>query len=303
MTVLADLSAALAEVVENVGASVVRVEGRRRGAASGVVWSADGLILTAHHVLEQDDDLQIGLSDGQRVSATLAGRDPTTDVALLRTEARGLQAARWAEGSSLRVGNLALALARPGQTTMATLGILSAVGHSWRTPAGGNVERYVQTDVVMYPGFSGGPLVSADGQFLGMNSSALLPGVSIALPAETLRRVVEALAAHGHVRRGYLGVGAQPARLPAGIAEQLGQEVGLLLVSIEPGSPADKGGLVLGDTIVAMDGQPVRHLDDLQAGLTGDHVGQPVALRLLRAGQLQEVKVVVGDREQAGRTG
>jgi S1-C subfamily serine protease len=157
------------------------------------------------------------------------------------------------------------------------------------------MDRYLQTDVVMYPGFSGGPLVNAAGQVLGVNPSALLRGVSLVVPTSTLRRVVEALLAHGRIRRSFLGVSPQPTRLPEGLARQLGQETGLLLVSVEPGSPAERGNLFLGDTIVALDGQPVRHLDDLLSSLGGDKAGSQASVRILRGGQLQELTVTLGE--------
>jgi S1-C subfamily serine protease len=292
---LADFSNALADAVAALGPSVVRVEGRDRLPATGIVWSGDGVILTAHHVVEQDENIGIGLNDGRTVSATLAGRDPTTDLAVLRAETGGLAAPAWAEGDKLRVGHLALGLGRPGHTVMATLGIVSALGQPWRTPAGGQIDRYLQTDITMYPGFSGGPLVSAEGEVIGLNTSALLRGVSIAVPAATLRRVAEALLSHGRVRRGYLAVGAQAVRLPANLAEQLGQDTGLLLVSVEEGGPAAQGGLVLGDTIVAVGGQPVRHLDGLLASLGGDRIGTPTPVRIVRGGQVEERTVVIGE--------
>ncbi len=293
---LTSLSDALATAVEAAGPSVVRVEARRRLPASGIVWSADGLIVTAHHVVEQDDNIRIGLPDGQTVPASLVGRDPTTDLALLRAKASGLTSAAWAAAETLRVGHLALALGRPGQTVMATLGIVSALKKDWRSPAGGQFDHYLQTDALMYPGFSGGPSVDATGRIIGLNSSALLRGVSLAVPAATVRRVADALLAHGRVKRGYLGVGAQAVRLPAGLATQLGQETGLLLGSVEPGSPAERGGLFMGDTVVALAGHPVRHLDDLLALLSSDRVGQSVPVRIIRGGQVMELSVVIGEQ-------
>jgi S1-C subfamily serine protease len=294
--VLLDLSNDLASVVGTTGLSVMRVEGRRRMSASGVLWSSDGLIVTTHHVVERDENIEVGLPDGQSLAATLVGRDPSTDLALLRAEGEGLTPPTWSGEEALKVGHLVLALGRPGQTVQATLGIISAVGGSWRTRAGGQIDRYLQTDVVMYPGFSGGPLVNAAGHVVGINTSALVRGTSLALPATTVRRVVEDLMAHGQVRRGYLGVGIQPARLSEVLAEQLGQKTGLLLVSVEPGSPAESGGLYMGDTIVALDGQPVRHHDDLLGLLSGDRVGKSVPVRIVRGGQVQEVTVNVGER-------
>lgn len=295
--VLRDLSDALAATVQAAGPAIVRVDARRRLPASGVVWSADGVIVSAHHVVEQDEDIGVGLPDGQTVSVELIGRDPTTDLVVLRAQATDLTPPTWADLNDLRVGHLVLALGRPGRTVQATLGIVSALSDDgWRTPAGGQVDRYLQTDVVMYPGFSGGALVDMMGQVLGVTTSALLRGVSLTVPTPTVRRVVETLLTHGRVRWGYLGVGAQAARLPAAPAQQLGQETGLLLVSVEPGSPAEQGGLLMGDTIVALDGQPVRHLDDLLGLLSGDRVGASVPVRIIRSGRVQELTVEIGER-------
>lgn len=294
--VLANLSNDLAATVEAAGPSVVMIDARQRLPASGVVWSADGVIVTAYHVVERDDNINIGLANGQTATATLVGRDPATDLAVLRAQASGLTPPAWAKAEDVRVGHLVLALGRPGETVMATLGIISALEGAWRTPTGGQLDHYVQTDVVMYPGFSGGPLVDASGQVIGLNTSALLRGISLTVPAATIRRVVEALLAHGRIRRGYLGVSAQAVRLPAALAQQLSQETGLLLASVEPDSPAGKGGLLLGDTIVALDGQPVRHLDDLLSLLSSDRVGKAVPVRILRGGQIQDVTVVIGEQ-------
>jgi S1-C subfamily serine protease len=294
--VLRSLSDALAATTETAGAGAVRVEARRRLPASGILWSTDGLIVTAHHVVEYDENIGIGLASGETVPATLVGRDPTTDLVLLRAEASALKPATWAEPAGLRVGHLVLGLGRPGRTVQATLGIVSALGEGWRTPAGGQVEPYLQTDLVMYPGFSGGPLVDVAGNVLGLNTSALLRGISLTVPTPTVRQVVETLLVHGRVRRGYLGVGAQPVRLPEALAGQLGQETGLLLVSVEPGGPADAAGLLLGDTIVALDSQPVRHMDELLVLLGGDRVAASLPIRIVRGGQVQELSVTIGER-------
>ena len=296
--VLANLSDALAQTVEKAGSNVVRVEGRRRLPASGIVWSADGVVVTAHHVVQREENISLGLPDGKTVSATLVGRDPTTDLAVLRAETTKLAPPTWAELDSLQVGHLVLALGRPGQSVQATLGIVSALsGTSWRTPVGGQLDRYLQTDVVMYPGFSGGPLISATGQVIGLNTSALLRGVSLTVPAPTVRRIVETLLEHGRVRRGYLGVSTQSVRLPAVVADQVNQETGLLVVSVEPDSPADRGGLILGDTIVTLADNPVRHYDDLLAQLSPDRVGKTVPIRIVRGGKIEAITVTVGERQ------
>ncbi len=296
-TILQQLSDDLAKTVQTASPSIVRIHGRRRMPATGIVWSADGAIVTAHHVITRDDNLSVGLPDGSSADATLVGRDPSTDLAVLRVQASGLTVPAWRAGDQVSVGQLVLALGRPGETVQATLGVVSALGDAWRTPAGGQIDRYLQTDVVMYPGFSGGPLVGAGGAVLGLNTSALVNGVSVAVPVETMRSVVATLLEHGHVRRGYLGVGAQPVRLPDALASELGQETALMLITVEPDSPAEKGGLVMGDTVVALDGQPVRHMDDLQALLGGDRVGKSVPVRLLRGGKLEDRAVTIGARE------
>ncbi len=294
---LQNLSDALAQTVTAASPSIVRVEARRRLAATGIVWAADGVIVTAHHTVQKEDNIQVGLPDGQTVAATLVGRDPTTDLAVLRAEAKNLMPlAQPAGAESMQVGHLVLALGRPGQTVQATLGIISALGESWRTSVGGLIDHYVQTDVVMYPGFSGGPLVNAAGQLLGLNTSALVRGVSLTVPTVTLIRVVDMLVKHGKVRRGYLGVNTQPVRLPAGLEQQLGQETGLLLIAVEPGSPAEQGGLLLGDTIVAVEGSSVQQHDDLLALLSADRVGSQISIRIVRGGQVQDLSVVVGER-------
>ena len=295
-TVIQNMSNELAGVVETAGSAVVRVEGRRRLSASGIVWSKDGVIVTAHHVLERDDGLILGFGGEEKVAAELVGRDPGTDLAVLRSDQKGMKPGDWIDADSVRVGHLVLALGRPGRTVQATLGIVSALGTSWRTAAGGMVDRYLQTDVVMYPGFSGGPLVNVEGKVLGLNTSALR-GVSLAIPTSTVRRVVDAILAHGKVRRGYLGVGVQPVRLPQALAKELGQETGLILVSVEPGSPADKAGLMLGDTLLSVDGAPVRQLDELLDLLSHEFVDREVVLRILRAGGVLEQKVMIGERE------
>ena len=294
--VVEGFSTELAEIVKSAGPAVVRVEGRRRLPASGIVWSEGGIVVTAHHVVERDEGLSVGLGEDQKADAELVGRDPTTDLAVLRVEGIELSPAASARLDDLSVGHLVLALGRPGRTVQATLGIASALGTSWRTAAGGSIDRYLQTDVVMYPGFSVGPLVDAKGKVLGLNTSALR-GVSLTIPSLTVDRVVESILSHGRVQRGYLGVGVQPVNLPEALAEELGQETGLILISVEPDTPAEAGGLTLGDTLLSVHGEPVRRLDDLLSMLSADLVGEEVIVRILRGGDVREQKVTVGERK------
>lgn len=294
--ILSQLSKDMSSIVEDSGKFLVRVEARQRMPATGIVWSDDGVIVTSHHVVEQDENIKIGLPGGSTASATLVGRDPTTDVAVLRADISGLSAAPRADSSGTKVGNLALALGRPGKSVRATLGMVNAVGESWRTPAGGLVDRYIQTEVTMYPGFSGGPLVDASGAVIGMNTSGLLRGAAANIPVETLDRVVSTILEHGKVRRAYLGVGTQPVRLQASPAE-VDQETGLLVISVEEAGPADDGGLLQGDTIVSLDGEPVRQVDDLLSLLSSDRVGKSVDVAVIRGGTLTKISVSLGERD------
>lgn len=285
------LSQSMADLVAQAGPTAVRVEGRRRLPATGILYSSDGLIVTANHVVERDDNLKIGLADGSSHVATLVGRDPNTDLALLRIQAEGLPAATWATPDDLRVGHLVLALGRPGKSVQATLGIISALGGSWRTPGGSEVEHYLQTDVAMYPGFSGGPLLTADGCLAGLNSSTLVQGISVALPAPTITRIAETLLAHGRVPRAHLGVGIQPVRLTDTMQQRVSQETGLMIMSVESGSPAEQGGLLQGDILVAINDAPIRHVDELQAQLSSASVGGASMLRVVRGGDLRDLTV------------
>jgi S1-C subfamily serine protease len=294
--ILKAVSQALVETVAAVEASVVRVEARQRLPSSGVVWSADGLVVTSAHVVERDHDLRVGLADGRVSPARLLGRDPGTDLALLRAEANDLPAPVWAEADALQVGSLVLALGRTAGKVLATFGILSAIDSGWNTPAGGFVDHYVQSDTVMYPGFSGGALVDASQRVLGVNTSALVSGLSVTLPTATVRRVVEALAHNRRVRRGYLGVQAQAVALPEALREHLRQESGLLLIHVEPNSPAAASRLVQGDTLVTLNGQPLRSLNDLALVLNGDRGDSPAVAQVVRAGQVREVPLAIGER-------
>lgn len=294
--ILHNLSEAFAAAVEAAGRGVVRIEARRRFAASGIIWSPDGVIVTSDHVIKREDKILAGLPNGETVTATLAGRDPSTDLAVVKVQGSNLTPLTFAESNSTRVGDLVLAVARPGQNVQATLGIVSILGKKWRPAIGGLLDQYLQPDVAMYPGFSGGPLVSATGQVLGLNTSALLRHANVTIPTATLRRVVSELLAHGRIRRGYLGIGTQPVYLPKALQEQLNQETGMLLVSVEPDSPAEKAGLLLGDTIVSIAGQPIRRFNELAAFLSGDRIGEQLLIRVVRSGQVQELSVVVGER-------
>ena len=316
---LENISNALGEVVEMVAPSVVRIEARRRLPATGVVWSTQNdqsYIVTAHHAVEFDEGITLGLEDGAFLEAELVGRAPHLDLALLRVDA-ALPVPQWVTADKLKVGHLALALGRPLAQVQAALGIISYISTKGESKHRGHhhehrgrhkrhrrgrrfgefmrMSSHLRADVVMYPGFSGGPLVTASGQIVGMNTSGFR-GASITIPTQAIEHVVNTLATHGKMRRGYLGVGAQPARLPEALATELEQETGLLIVSIEADSPAAESDLLVGDIIVALDDESITDLDELLALLTDDRIGKPVELTIVRGGQQMAMKVTIGER-------
>jgi S1-C subfamily serine protease len=294
---LKSLSTALADVVESAADFVVRVEGRRRLAASGIVWASEGLIITANHVVKRDEGIRVGFGAEEIMTAEVVGRDPTTDLAVLKVDRKIDSKPDWQDEGELRVGHIILALGRPGTSIQATLGVISALGPGWRTPAGGELTRYFQTDVVMYPGFSGGPLVNVSGEFVGLNTSSLVRGVSMTIPTGSLQTITKDLIEYGHIRRGYLGVSLQIVRLPESLAVELGQNHALLIAGIEEGSPAEQSELYQGDILISAGEFPLRHMDDLFVQLRSDKIGKKLPFRIIRAGELLEVVVKIGARK------
>jgi S1-C subfamily serine protease len=295
--ILIELSDALADAAQGAGASTLMVNARKRLPASGIAYSKE-LVLTANHVVERDEDISVVLPDGNEHSAEVAGRDPGSDLALLKL-ARGSASPAAVTKTPARVGQLVLALGRPStEGIQAALGTVSAIAGPLRSHRGGMLARYIRTDSIPYPGFSGGPLVAADSSVLGLNTSGLTRGAAITIPADLAWKIAETLAKHGRVRLGYLGIRSQPVEIPAASQEALKREqaVGLLLVGVEKNSPAEKGGLMVGDILVGMGGTPVSHHDELFALLTGEAAGQSAVIDVLRAGQPQVVNVVIGER-------
>lgn len=296
---LAELSSQLSAAVERAEESVVAIHARRRLPSSGIVWR-DGIVVSASHTVKRDDQFDVTLSNGESSTATIAGRDPATDLVALRV--RGAKrAASFGDGSTARVGSLVLAVGRPGRNLTASFGIISAIGDRWRTWQGTRVERVLRLDVSIYDGFSGGPLVDASGNVLGMNNSALARGSAMALPAETVDRVLDELLERGHVRRPFIGVAIQPVALSAALAGQMAQESALLVTAVAEGSPAEKASLFVGDLLLGANGNPLRRPTDLLDALSGARAGDSVRLDILRGGARNSVAVVPGDR--AGEAG
>jgi len=308
-TTLETLSTDLAAAADTAGRATVAVHARRRIPASGILWRP-GLVVATHHTVHKDDDVRVTLDGGangapQTARGAVVGRDAGTDLVVLRLD-RDVGTPATIVRDPLRVGQLALAIGRPGDAITAALGVVSAVGPAWRSWHGGEIDQFVRLDVSVYDGFSGGPLVDASGRVLGINTSALARAAAVTVPATTVDRVLDQLLAGSRVRRGYLGIGTQPVRLPDTVQAQLGgQQTALMLVAIEPSAPAEQGGLLLGDVLVALGSRATEDVDDVLAALSSsttggsgagaDMIGQMLDARVLRAGELRTVTVTVGD--------
>lgn len=285
---LSDFSNGLTAAVETAGASTVTVDARRRYPASGIAYAED-LVLTADHVITREEDIKVNLSDGRSLAATIAGRDPGSDLALLRLTEKALSTAKTSD--DVKVGQLVLALGRPNSGGMqASWGIVTAISGPARTSRGGMLDEYIQTETTPYPGFSGGPLINTEGEVVGLNTSGLTRGSSLTIPLKVAWKIAEALTTHGSVKRGYFGVRTQPVETPE-------QSQGLLVVWLEEGGPAAKGGLLVGDILVAVNGQSVGDPDDLFSALNSETVGKSVPVEVLRGGRPETVQVMVGERK------
>ena len=293
---LTDFSNNLTAAVEKGGESTVIVDARKRYPASGIAYAED-LVLTADHVVTRED-IKVILPDGKSLAATIAGRDAGSDLALLRVAEKALKPAK--TSNDVKVGQLVLSLGRPNTSGMqASWGIVTAIAGPARTHRGGLLDEYISTETTPYPGFSGGPLVNTEGEVLGLNTSGLTHGSSLTIPSKVAWRIADELAKHGSVKRGYLGVRTQPVEIAEATRKSLKREQksGLLILWLEENGPAQKGGLFVGDTIVAVAGQPVSDPDDLFAALKSDTVGKSVVVEVLRGGKAENVNVMVGERK------
>ena len=297
MEALLSLSNDLAGAVERVAPSMVTVHARRLP-STGIHWRP-GIVVTADHTVRTEQDITVTTSEGRSLPAVLAGRDPGTDLAVLRVTDLGAPTATAGADTGLRVGHMVLAL---GYGPRASWGVISALGPRWRSWRGGEIDRLVRLDLVLYPGFSGGPLVDATGRVVGLNTSGLARESALAVPMTTVSRVADELSSKGHVSRGYLGVGMQPVRLPEPLRAALGLESdsGLIIVTVEPDGPAARAGVLLGDVLVTLDGTPTRDLEDVQGRLGPDRIGRAVSALVVRAGTRAELRITVGERPRRG---
>jgi S1-C subfamily serine protease len=295
---LTDFSNILTSAAERGAASTVLVDARKRYPASGIAYAED-LVLTADHVItREDNEIKVVLPDGKSLKATLAGRDPGSDLAVLRLTEKILTPAKTSD--DIKVGQLVLAVGRPNdEGIQASWGIVTAIAGPARTHRGGMLDKYIKTETTPYPGFSGGPLLNTDGDVLGLNTSGLSHNSALTIPVSVAWRIADALAKHGSVKRGYLGVRTQPVEIPeaARTALKRDQKNGLLVLWLEENGPAQKGGLFVGDTIISIGGKPASDPDDLFAALTSDTVGNAIAVDVLRGGKPETVSVTVGERK------
>ncbi len=299
MNTLLSLSNGLAAAVESVSPAVVAVNARPRLPSTGVHWRS-GVVVTADHAVRADEHITVTRSDGGTFPATLAGRDPGTDLAVLRVGDADFPTADIGDPVSLQVGHLVLAV---GHGPRVSLGVVSALGGRWRTWRGGEVDQFMRLDLTLYPGFSGGPLVDAQGRVVGVNSSGLSRQLELAIPVTTVSRIVDELLAKGRVTRGFLGVGLHPVTLPEAWRRALAAppEIGLMVVSTQPDGPAATAGVMLGDVLVALDGVPVEASDDAQRVVSARPVGAAVVATILRAGAPTEIRITVGERPSRRR--
>ena len=294
-TTLNNLSNELAGMVQALSSYVVSVRARRHYPSSGLRWSSD-LVVTAAHTIQRDEDISVTGADGRTVDAQFVGRDRGTDLAVLRVEAAGPLRAEVSPADNVKAGELALVLGRsPDSGVNASLGIISAISGAWRTWRGGNLDAYIRLDARLFPNSSGGAVINARGELVGIATSALSRIAGLAIPVSTVKRVTEKLLERGFVPRGYLGIGVHPVGVPEELREKLGipNKNGLVVLTVEPQAPADQAGVLIGDIVTGLADVAVEQIDDLQAYLDSGAIGKPVKVKFIRGGALKESSVTV----------
>ncbi len=310
---LSAFSAQISKAVEKAASSVVAIDARPRAATSGVVWRAGGVIVSTNHTIRRDENITVALPDGRTAAATLVGRDAGCDLAVLKitdeTIATSVKPAEFVGTSEVKVGNIVLAVGRTSaeaNALTASFGIVNHAGGAWRTWRGDEIERLIALDLAIRLGFSGGALINADGQILGVNTSAFGRGLALTIPSETVARVVDVLLTKGVISKPYLGIGTQTVPLPETLRERLNLEQpgGLMLLTVEAGGAAEQAGVLIGDVLLAIDDKTTLDPADVQAALWGKEAGNTVRAKLLRGGEIKEIEIVLGERptrENAGR--
>jgi S1-C subfamily serine protease len=299
---LIELSNALAEATGRAAASVVAVHTETRGSSSGVVWRS-GVIVTSEHALRRDEEIQVTLPNGRVVSATLAGRDPSTDIAVLKCAEADTAVPQFGDAAALKPGSLTLVVGRTRASgPVAALGVVSLVASDRRAWTGVSLAPYIRLDVGLQPTAVGGAVIDAHGDAVGLATPRFARFGAIAVPASAVDRIAGTLLKKGRIPRGYLGVGLQPVRLPDALRETLhwSEKTAAIILEVQPGGPADKAGIVIGDILLSLAGHPITRLEDVQSLLAGDAIGKSLALKFVRGGSIQEGSIVVAERPHGG---
>jgi S1-C subfamily serine protease len=302
-TELIDLSNALVRETDRASAGIVAVHTESRGSSSGVVWRA-GIIVTAEHALRRDEEIQLTLPDGRVVPATLAGRDASTDLAVLKCAEAPSPVAEIADASAIKPGSLVLVVGRTRASgPVAALGAVSLVAAERRSWMGAAVSPYVRLDVGLQPTAVGGAVIDASGRTIGIATPRFARFGAIAIPAATVNRVATALLRTGHIPHGYLGVGLHPVRIPEALRQSLkrDEKTAAIVVEVEPDSPAHKAGIMIGDLLISFGGHSVSRVEDVHAQLAAEAIGQSVAVKFVRGGAPQDITIVVGERPRGGK--
>jgi S1-C subfamily serine protease len=296
------ISNALADATEKTAAHAVAVHTEARGSSSGIIWRP-GLIVTAEHALRRDEEIQVTLPDGKVSSAKLQGRDPSTDVALLKCEAAATPLEAFSDSAAMKAGQLTLVVGRTRASgPVAALGCVSLVSGERRLWGGAAISPYIRLDVALQRTAVGGAVVDANGRVVGIATPKFAPAGALAVAANTVNRVVDALLAKGHIPRGYLGVGLQTIRLPETLRETLQrrEKTAVIVLEVEPNGPANKAGVLIGDILIGLNGKPVMRLEDVHAHLHGEQIGKTLSAEFLRGGVRREASIVVGERPKGG---
>ena len=302
-TQLVDLSNALARETDRAAASIVAIHTEARGSSSGVVWRT-GVIITAEHALRHDEEIQVTLPDGRVVPAALAGRDASTDLAVLKCAEAVSPVSEISDVATIKPGSLVLVVGRTRASgPVAALGAVSLVAAERRTWIGVPISPYIRLDVGLQPTAVGGAVIDAYGRAIGIATPRFARFGAIAVPASTVNRVVDALLQAGHIPQGYLGVGLHPIRLPDALRQTLqrNEKTAAIVVEVEPDGPADKAGIMIGDLLISFGAHPISRVEDVHAQLSADVIGKSIVVKFVRGGAAQETSIVVGERAHGGK--
>src|ERR1700726_1033286 len=286
---LIEFSNALAQATERAAASAVAVHTETRGSSSGIVWRP-GVIVTSEHALRRDEEIQLTLPIGRIVPATLVGRDPSTDIAVLKCSEADTAVPLFGDVSALKLGALTLVVGRTRASgPVAALGVVSLLASDRRTWTGASLTPYIRLDIGLQPTAIGGAVIDANGKTVGLATPRFARFGAIAVPASSINKIADTLLQKGHIPRGYLGVGLQPVRLPDGLREKLkwNEKTAAIVMDVHPGGPADKTGIVIGDILISLAGHAVTRLEDIQSHLAGDAIGKTLPFKFIRGGAIR----------------